>query len=113
MSETSVPDVPVAVISLFVEPLPPAAVSPETAASSPKAARFRKFACDPPHQGCGIGSALLKHTFEAAKRELGCAVIWCDGRAETARWYEKRGMQRFGEIFYKGPVEYVKMRADL
>ncbi|KIP07920.1 hypothetical protein PHLGIDRAFT_127354 [Phlebiopsis gigantea 11061_1 CR5-6] len=102
LSETPVP---VAVISLFVEPL--------LAETSPRTARFRKFACDPSHQGCGIGSALLRHIFTVAKSELGCAVIWCDGRVKTAPWYEKRGMRRFGDLFYKGPVEYVRMKADL
>ena len=108
LAETSVP---AAVISLFVEPLPAAETSGSPA--SPRAARFRKFACAPSHQGRGIGSALLRHTFAAAKDELGCAVIWCDGRLETAPWYEKRGMWRFGDLFYKGPIEYVRMRADL
>ena len=110
---------PLAVISLFIEQLPTDRSEAETAGtddsqvSSPKVARFRKFACDLSHQGRGIGSALLKYTFKAAKEELGCWVIWCDARMETAPWYEKRGMVRFGELFYKGPIEYVRMKADL
>lgn len=105
----------VAVISLFVEPLPMSKLLLETAVSSgttSQAARFRKFACDPSHQGRGIGSALLADTFNAA-RDLGCTVIWCDARLEMAHWYEKRGMRRFGDAFFKGPVEYVRMKADL
>ncbi|GJF00217.1 GNAT family N-acetyltransferase [Phanerochaete sordida] len=107
----------VAVISLFVEPLPSSASEAAAAESLradtiTRAARFRKFACHPAHQGRGIGTALLAATFDAA-RELGCTVIWCDGRLDAAPWYEKRGMQRFGDTFFKGPIEYVRMKADL
>ena len=105
----------IAVISLFVEPLPMSELRLKTAVSSGAtsiAARFRKFACHPSQQGRGIGSALLKDAFNAA-RDLGCTVIWCDARLETAPWYEKRRMQRFGDVFSKGPVEYVRMKANL
>ena len=105
----------VAVISLFVKPLPTSELRPETAVSSGTtslAARFRKFACYPSQQGRGIGSALLADAFNVA-RDLGCTIIWCDARLEAAPWYEKRGMRCFGEVFFKGPVEYVRMKADL
>ncbi|KAL0568970.1 hypothetical protein V5O48_013004 [Marasmius crinis-equi] len=98
---------PVTVISLFVEPLPNPNADTQT-----KAARFRKFACDPPYQGRGIGSQLLQYVFEHAKTDLGVGVVWCDARLETAKWYERRGMCRFGETFFKGPVEYVRMKVE-
>lgn len=111
---TSPKECPVAVISLFLEALPipvPTEWGFERRVLAP-AARFRKFACDPAHQGHGVGTALLSHTFEYAQKTLGCSVVWCDARAKTAKWYERRGMQRFGEIFYKGPIEYVRMKIE-
>ena len=71
----------VAVISLFVEPLPASAL--ETAAESlragttprVRAARFRKFACHPAHQGRGIGTALLAAAFDAAKYAITSNLI--------------------------------------
>ncbi|KAI0662121.1 GCN5-related N-acetyltransferase [Cubamyces menziesii] len=96
---------PVAVISIFIDPLP----SPSSEVSSARAARFRKFACDPAYQGRGIGSQLLQHVFEIAAKKLGCSVIWCDARLSASAWYERRGMQEFGETFFKGEIEYVRM----
>ncbi|KAI0698109.1 GCN5-related N-acetyltransferase [Cytidiella melzeri] len=101
---------PVAVISLFKEALP---ATTDSQTPSQPAARFRKFACEPAQQGHGIGTGLLRHVFEVAKHELDCSVIWCDARMKTAAWYERRGMQRFGDVFYKGPIEYVRMKIDL
>ncbi|KAI0369405.1 GCN5-related N-acetyltransferase [Pilatotrama ljubarskyi] len=104
--------VPVAVISVFHDPLP--GVSGASMPAAPKrAARFRKFACDPAHQGRGIGTLLLRHVFEVAKTTMGCSVIWCDARLSTAGWYERRGMRKFGETFFKGDIEYVKMVREL
>ena len=109
---------PVAVISLFEEALPgndsrSSPIESTTLGDKPRAARFRKFACDPAFQGQGIGTALLRHAFHHAHTRLGCAVIWCDAMVETAGWYERRGMQRFGDIFYKGHIEYVRMKIEL
>lgn len=103
-------ETPIAVISVFIEALPLAATL--SASSSTAAARFRKFACEPSHQGRGIGTALLQHVFRVARSELGCSTIWCDARVSSSEWYERRGMHKFGEVFYKGPIEYTKMMAD-
>ncbi|TFY62055.1 hypothetical protein EVJ58_g4104 [Rhodofomes roseus] len=108
-------DAPVAIISVFKESLP-IDMSQEDAqdeVNSAAAARFRKFACDPSYQGRGIGTKLLSHVFEAAVHELGCDVIWCDARLVTAEWYERRGMSRFGDGFYKEDVPYIRMQASL
>ncbi|KAI0073003.1 GCN5-related N-acetyltransferase [Panus rudis PR-1116 ss-1] len=105
---------PVAVISVFEEPVPLTA-GPTNYAPLPdgvfstKAARFRKFACAPAYQNQGIGTALLAHVFAVAKQDLGCHAIWCDARLSSAPWYERRGMRMFGEHFWKGDIEYVKM----
>ena len=109
---------PLAVISLFAEEIPSSREGEGTGAASPgnapdlrpPAARFRKFACHPSYQGRGIGSALLRRVVEVARTELGCTVLWCDARVDSAGWYERRGLKRFGETFYKGEVEYVRMQ---
>lgn len=115
-------DAPIAVISLFKEPLPPiphteqkeatvAEVEPNNPAN--RAARFRKFACDPAHQGRGVGTALLRYVARTAQEQLGCNVIWCDARLATAGWYERRGMHKFGIVFYKSGIEYIRMKANI
>ncbi|ESK89065.1 gnat family [Moniliophthora roreri MCA 2997] len=99
-------DEPIAVISFFLEALPIPGQQHQTAA------RFRKFACDPRLQGRGIGTQLLQNTFQIALHDLKVSVIWCDARLSTSTWYEKRGMVPFGETFFKGPVEYVRMKTE-
>lgn len=75
-------------------------------------ARFRKFATQPEQQGNGIGTALLNHVFAEARR-LGAHRIWCDARLSAAAFYRRFGMQPLGDVFYKGPVPYVKYVLDL
>lgn len=101
-------DLPVAVISVFREPLPVDFVPGSVAA-----VRFRKFACDIRLQGQGIGTKLLKHIFTLAHDVLAADAIWCDARLSTASWYQRRGMTQFGPTFFKHEVEYVRMRASL
>ncbi|OBZ71676.1 putative N-acetyltransferase YitI [Grifola frondosa] len=104
-------DIPVAVISVFKEPLPlTGTITPEIPAGT-SAARFRKFACDPSFQGQGIGTKLLEHVFSIARSELKCDVVWCDARISAAGWYERRGMIRFGDTFYKGALESRRSQA--
>ena len=100
---------PIAVISIFVEPLP-SSESPDALGHA--AARFRKFACEPSHQGQGIGTALLRHVFHVSQSELGCSAVWCDARVSSARWYERRGLVGFGDVFLKGGIEYIKMKIE-
>lgn len=106
---------PVAVLSLFLEPLPiDSASGPRDYSDGVRPiARFRKFACDPDHQGRGIGTKLLQHMRRFAQSDLNATVIWCDARASTSAWYERRGMKTFGEKFYKGSIEYIRMKMDL
>ncbi|KAI0671217.1 GCN5-related N-acetyltransferase [Trametes maxima] len=102
----------VSVISVFRDPLP-SPVDSEPSIPAPPAARFRKFACAPEHQGKGVGTQLLRHIFETVVLEMACTVVWCDARTSAAGWYERRGMQRFGEVFLKGDIEYVRMMREL
>jgi predicted GNAT family N-acyltransferase len=88
----------VSVISLFISP--------------DGVARFRKFATDAAWQGRGIGSALLRHTMAAAVAQ-GASTIWCDARQSTLPFYERFGLRPEGEVFYKGPVAYVRLRRAL
>ncbi|KAH9947463.1 GCN5-related N-acetyltransferase [Amylocystis lapponica] len=97
---------PVAVISVFKEPLPASATEGRTTITP--AARFRKFACDPAFQRRGVGTKLLMHVF-AILHELACVTIWCDARLSTVDWYKKRGMVTFGKTFFKHDIEYVRM----
>ena len=68
---------------------------------------------DPAYQGRGVGTALLQYVFRAAREQLKCDVIWCDARLATAGWYERRGMHKFGQVFYKGEIEYIRMKANV
>lgn len=75
-------------------------------------ARFRKFATDASWQGKGIGSALLQHTIEAAKK-AGARGIWCDARSSALPFYQRFGMEAEGDAFYKGGLPYLVMRRSL
>lgn len=75
-------------------------------------ARFRKFATRPDCQRQGIGSALLTHVMAEALR-CGACRIWCDARQDSAAFYARFGLLPEGEIFYKGPVAYVRMGRGL
>ncbi|KAF9476186.1 GCN5-related N-acetyltransferase [Pholiota conissans] len=112
---------PVAVVSLFVEACPidrPIEAQLSSNGTSllktkERAVRFRKFACDPQYQGKGFGTQLLLHALSIARSELGVQVAWCDARRTTESWYSKRGFVSFGNPFFKGPVEYIRMELDL
>lgn len=108
-------DKPVAVISLFAESIPidSSGVNDFPATAFPLAVRFRKFACDPTYQGRGIGTKLLLHAFSVVRSEFSATVIWCDARTTSVGWYRKRGMSSFGESFWKGHVEYIRMKIEM
>ncbi|KAG1739408.1 uncharacterized protein EDB91DRAFT_1248761 [Suillus paluster] len=84
---------PIAVISLFDDPLPELHLveSGDDSPSQRKSARF----------------------LEVARSTLGASVIWCDARTLSSAWYKKRGMVEFGDPFYKGDVEYIRMKMSL
>ena len=115
-------DTPIAVISLFRENIPtdeetldlePGLGSAKLMTHYCEAVRFRKFACEPQYQGQGYGSQLLLHALSMVRSEWGVTMAWCDARTATQEWYKRRGFQPFGPKFFKGTVEYVRMKADL
>lgn len=87
----------IAVISLFI---------------NGEESRFRKFAARPDCQRQGVGTLLLNHVIDEAKR-LGAAVLWCDARLESADFYRRFGMEAVSEVFYKGPIPYAKFSRTL
>lgn len=87
-----------AVISLFVTPT--------------GEARFRKFAADPAWQGRGLGTALLRHTMQAARAQ-GAHTLWCDARQNTLPFYQRFGLAPEGDVFYKGDIPYLRLRCAL
>ena len=103
---------PVAVISVFEEAF--SQPMPDGGVGCVPALRFRKFACDPEYQGQGIGTRLLRHVFDDAlsNPKIPMRVFWCDARVSAATWYERKeiGMERFGEVFIKGDIEYIRMK---
>lgn len=103
---------PVAVISLFTENLPQLPETPCTIHTT-RAIRFRKFACDTTYQRKGIGSRLLEYAVLFARSDMNGALLWCDARTTALEWYQKRGLEQFGDTFFKGPVEYVRMKRKL
>ncbi|KAH8822626.1 hypothetical protein DL96DRAFT_1618523 [Flagelloscypha sp. PMI_526] len=105
---------PVAVISLFSEPLPTSEIGDQTQSGNVRAIRFRKFACDAQLQGQGIGTALFAFALSAVRSEdINGDILWCDARRSTMPWYKRRGMVEFGPPFYKGTIEYIRMKLEL
>lgn len=94
---------PVSVISLFID-------------EEKREARFRKFATAAEWQGQGIGSALLRFVMDVAKAKNvaggSIAGIWCDSRKSASKFYERFGMRVEGDVFYKGDIEYLKLRGS-
>lgn len=103
---------PVAVISLFTEDIPQLpGVSPSI--HTTRTIRFRKFACDVAYQHKGIGSQLLEYAVSFARSDMNGSLLWCDARTTALGWYQKRGLEKFGDTFYKGAVEYIRMKREL
>lgn len=106
-------DKPVAVISIFFEPIPAVVgTSCQDRTASGTSARFRKFACHPEFQGQGVGTNLLRYAASYCS-SMGATVLWCDARLSSSKWYEKRGLVPFGDTFFKSSVEYTCMKMVL
>ncbi|KAG9011783.1 hypothetical protein FRB90_007083 [Tulasnella sp. 427] len=104
----------ISVISLFQEPLPD---GQDASRSLQHAARFRKFATSPEHQGRGIGTDLLSFAISQVKALWGVQWAWCDARVSAMDWYIKRGMHELGQEgnarFYKEHIPYLKMGKEI
>ncbi|WP_132054246.1 GNAT family N-acetyltransferase [Pseudocnuella soli] len=74
--------------------------------------QFRKFATVAHLQGKGYGTKLLQHVFSAAKKD-GVQRIWCNARATALPFYQKFGMQPFGEGWLENGHEFIKMQIEL
>ncbi|KGJ87430.1 GNAT family N-acetyltransferase [Colwellia psychrerythraea] len=77
-----------------------------------KNARLRKYATELNFQGQGIGSAVLNKVITyLTTHEIN--VFWCDARESALSFYQRFGMVRQGERFYKSDVPYYKMSMSL
>ncbi|KAH6907672.1 GCN5-related N-acetyltransferase [Coprinopsis sp. MPI-PUGE-AT-0042] len=107
---------PVAVLSLFLD-RPPIDDTPDSdwteIMAHEKVVRFRKFACALSLQGRGIGSKLLDYAKEVARNDMGATLFWCDARTTSQEWYKKRGLIPYGDRFFKGVVEHIRMKCPL
>lgn len=74
--------------------------------------QFRKFATVAHVQGKGYGTKLLQHVFTAAKRDS-VQRIWCNARTTALPFYQKFGMQPFGEVWLENGHEFIKMQIEL
>lgn len=70
--------------------------------------QLRKFAVLPEYQGQGIGSALLKASFERCSA-LGLKKFMLSARVSAIGFYEKHGLTAVGDVYFKGPIEHRKM----
>jgi GNAT superfamily N-acetyltransferase len=119
----SEPNTPIAVISLFLDPNPTGVTVDKPVSSfssrdevtdtSIRVARFRKFATKKGFQGRGIGSLLLEHTMAYAREVMKVQSLWCAARVSSQTWYEKRGLEAFGDTWSKKGVDYIAMQKKL
>lgn len=75
-------------------------------------ARLRKFATDPSYQNQGIGTAMLKYII-ASLTQANLKVFWCDARESALGFYQRYGMNKYSERFYKSDVPYYKLSVTL
>jgi len=75
-------------------------------------ARLRKFATDEYYQNQGIGSKLLEHMIHYFKN-CDLDYFWCDARETALGFYERFGMAKCSERFYKEDIPYFKMEVTL
>jgi GNAT superfamily N-acetyltransferase len=74
--------------------------------------RLRGMATEPRRQGAGIGSRLLA-TGVAEVATRGGRLLWCNGRAGVAGFYQRHGFEIRGDVFDIPPIgpHYIFVRA--
>lgn len=77
-----------------------------------RGARLRKFATLPECQGLGFGSELILHIIKQLVHNK-VEHFWCDARESAVGFYQRLGMEKQGDEFYKSGVLYVKMTMKL
>ncbi|MGF1754973.1 GNAT family N-acetyltransferase [Vibrio makurazakiensis] len=75
-------------------------------------ARLRKFATLEQYQGQGIGSKVVRKILSELNSS-GFSEFWCDARESAVGFYQRLGMTRSGERFFKSNVPYFKMRMSI
>jgi len=75
-------------------------------------ARLRKFATNADYQNQGIGSKMLTFILQSLK-STEASIFWCDARESVLSFYQRFGMQPYGERFYKADISYFKMKVTL
>ncbi len=75
-------------------------------------ARLRKFATDVSYQNQGLGSTVLRYIISSL-REAGVEYFWCDARESALGFYQRFGMHKNSERFYKKNIPYFKMEVAL
>lgn len=75
-------------------------------------ARLRKFATLADYQHQGVGSTLLSYMLDVIGTK-DVSYFWCDARASATLFYERFGMQKEGDIFYKSAIPYYRMSKDI
>ncbi|GBR44128.1 GNAT family N-acetyltransferase [Neokomagataea thailandica] len=70
--------------------------------------QLRKFAVSQEYQGQGIGSALLRASFERCAA-LGLKTFMLSARVSAIGFYEKHGLTAVGDVYFKGPIPHRKM----
>ncbi|WP_394251435.1 GNAT family N-acetyltransferase [Vibrio profundi] len=75
-------------------------------------ARLRKFATLASFQGKGIGSKVIDRVFAELKAHQ-YRYFWCDARESALAFYQRLGMTKTGERFYKSEEAYFKMSIEL
>lgn len=75
-------------------------------------ARLRKFATDVSYQQQGIGTSMLQHIL-GSLNEANTEFFWCDARESAVMFYQRFGMHKCSERFYKDGIAYFKMEVGL
>ena len=73
---------------------------------------FRNLAISKEHQNKKLGSKLLNHIIEYAKK-AGKKHISCNARISAINFYKKFGFQTTGNTFSRNGVDFLTIRKDL